>query len=210
MRVLKVQGTGRVSVEPDMVTLSFDVAVRDEDYEESLRCLNAQVEDLRASMTASGLDRTELKTSNFSVSVDNEYKDGRHVFVGYIASHRMSIEIPVDKELLNKVIRHVAKGHSGAEIKLSFSVRDKDALRKTVLAQAVQTAKENATTLAKAAGVKLGQLQQIDYGWTEVRIHDQEANMSCAMPAEPDFAADIEPDDVTAEDNVTLVYEIAE
>jgi uncharacterized protein YggE len=105
----------------------------------------------------------------------------------------------------------VAQGHSGAEISLTFSVKDKDALRKRVLTQAVQAAKENAETLAKAAGVKLGKLIQMDYGWAEVRIYEREASMLCEMSAEPPQSqADIEPEDVTAEDNVTLVYEIAE
>lgn len=210
MRMMKVQGKGHVTTEPDIVTLSFDVEVKLEDYEDCLRTLNARAEDLRQSMIASGLDKAQLKTNAFTVSVDNQYEDGQYFFVGYSASHRMKIELPVDKTLLNKVIRHVAQGHSGAEISLAFSVRDKDELRKRVLAQAVQTAKENAETLASAAGVKLGKLMQIDYGWAEVRIYDREDTMMCAPSAMPDFDADIEPDDVRAEDNVTLVYEIAE
>jgi uncharacterized protein YggE len=208
--MMKVQGKGRVSTEPDIVTLSFDVEVKVRDYEDCLRTLNVRAEDLRQSMIASGLDKAQLKTSAFTVSVETQYKDGQHVFAGYSASHRMQIELPVDRALLNKVLRHVAQGHSGAEIRLAFSVKDKDALRKRVLAQAVQTARENAETLASAAGLKLGKLMQMDYGWAEVRIYDREASMVCGAPAMPAFDADIEPEDVGAEDNVTLVYEIAE
>lgn len=210
MRLLKVQGKGRVSVEPDMVTISFNVEVNEIDYGDCLRILNEQTEDLRGSMTASGLDAGILKTSAFNVRVDTDYHEGEHIFVGYSASHRMKIELPMDKDLLNKVLRQVAQGHSGAEIRLSFSVRDKDALRKSVLTNAVQTARENAETLASAAGLKLGKLMQMDYGWAEVRIYDREADMVCETTAGPDFNVNIEPEDVSAEDNVTLVYEIAE
>ncbi len=211
MGLLKVQGKGHVNIEPDLVTLSFDVEARAKDYEESLRNLNSRADDLRGSITTAGLDRTTLKTSAFSVRVETQYKAGKHIFQGYAASHRMKIELPVDKTLLATVLRLVAQGHSGAEISLTFSVKDKDALRKRVLTQAVQAAKENAETLAKAAGVKLGKLIQMDYGWAEVRIYEREASMLCEMSAEPPQSqADIEPEDVTAEDNVTLVYEIAE
>lgn len=118
----------------------------------------------------------------------------------------------MDKKLLNRVLRHVAQGHSGAEIRLTFSVKDKDGLRKRVLAEAVRTAKENAEALAAAAGMTLGKLQQIDYGWAEVRIYDREASMLCEgpSPAPPAYEADIEPEDVVAEDKVTLVYEMAD
>jgi uncharacterized protein YggE len=211
MRLLKVQGKGHVNTEPDLVTLSFDVEAKARDYEESLRTLNSQADDLRGSITAAGLDRNTLKTSAFSVRVDTQYEEGKRIFDGYVASHRMKIELPVDKTLLASVLHLVAHGHSGAEISLTFSVKDKDALRKRVLTQAVQAAKENAQILATAAGVNLGKLIQMDYGWAEVRIYDREASMVCAAPVEPPQSqADIEPEDVTAEDSVTLVYEIAE
>ncbi len=213
MRMLKVQGKGRVNLEPDVVTLSFDVETKSKDYAECLQSLNARAEDLRTSMTAAGLDRAELKTSAFNVRVETQYKDGQHIFASYCASHNMKIELPVDKELLNRALRQIAQGHSGAEIKLNFSVKDKDALRKLVLLDAVRTAKNNAETLASASGMKLGKLQQIDYGWSEVHIYDREASMICDAPAvmqDVDSATDIEPEDVTAEDIVTLVYEISE
>ena len=120
----------------------------------------------------------------------------------------MQIELPSDKGLLNKVLMQVAKGHSGAEISLSFSVKDKDGLRQRVITQAVQTAKENAETLASAAGVTLGKLQEINYGCVEVRIYEQELRMPCPSAVEDMAEPDIEPADINAEDSVTLVYEI--
>lgn len=214
MRVLKVQGKGRVNVEPDLISLSFEVETKAKDYAECLRGLNTRTEDLRASMTATGLDRTELKTTAFAVRVETQYKSGRHIFVGYLTFHNLHIELPVDKKLLNRVLQHVAQGHSGAEIRLTFSIKDKDGLRKRVLAEAVRTAKENAEALAAAAGIILGKLQQIDYGWAEVRIYDREASMLCEAPspasAPPAYQADIEPENVVAEDKVTLVYEMAD
>ena len=72
----------------------------------------------------------------------------------------------------------------------------------------MQTAKTNAQTLAAAAGVTLGSLQQIDYGWAEVRIYEQDANLSCPGPEALAAEADIDPQDVKAEDTVTLVYEV--
>jgi uncharacterized protein YggE len=209
MRVLKVQGKGRISVEPDLVTLSFDVATSAKEYAVCLCDLNVRAEDLRVSMAAAGLDRTELKTSDFSVRVETQFKGGQHLFIGYRASHNMRIDLPMDKELLNKTLRQIAQGHSGAEVKLAFSVKDKDGLRNRVLKEAVRTAKNNAENLASAAGISLGKLQQVDYGWAEVRIYGGEANMICECPKQmATYEADIEPDDVAGEDSVTLIYEI--
>ena len=209
MRILRVQGKGNVSKEPDMVTLSFEVESLSMDYEESLNNLNAQVEDLRKNMEASGLDRVQLKTAHFNLDLKSSYEKNRYVFKGYGASHRMIIEIPMDKTLLNKVIRNVAQGHSGATIDISFSVRDKEALRKSVLIQAVQTARMNAEILASSAGVKLGKLMEMDYGHTEVHFYDHQ-EVSMCMSESLSCDVDIEPQDVRAADNVTLVYEIVD
>ena len=209
MRVLNVQGRGQVSVEPDVVTLSFNVENTASDYAECLKGLNKQTEDLRRNMSASGLLNAKLKTSYYNISIETRYDDKQHpIFNGYSASHRMQIELPSDKELLNKVLREVAKGHSGAEISLSFSVKDKDALRQRVITQAVRTAKENAETLAAAAGVTLGKLQEINYGCVEVMVYEQESRMICSPSLSGVSEPDIEPADVNAEDSVTLVYEI--
>jgi len=211
MRILKVQGKGQVAAEPDLIMISFDIESKAKDYEESLRQLNTRVDDLRGSMSASGLDRARLKTTAYNVRVETQYSGGKHIFGNYVASHRLQIELQVEKELLNNVLRQIAQGQSGAEIKLTFSVKDKDALRKKVLTQAVQSAKENAATLALAAGVTLGKLIQMDYGWSEVHIYDREANILCESKLSYSLSdPDIEPEDVKAEDTVTLVFEIAE
>jgi len=91
----------------------------------------------------------------------------------------MKIELPVSKELLNRTLRHIAHDHSGAQINLTFSVKDKESLRQRVLEEAVRTAKSHAGILASAAGIRLGKLQQIDYGWAEVRIYDNEVGKGC-------------------------------
>lgn len=210
MRILRVQGRGRVNTEPDLVTLSFVVETKAKVYAECLSELNRRTEDLRTNLSAAGLDRAELSTTAFAVRYDTEYRNGRSAFVGYHASHDLHIEIPMDKSLLNEVLSHIAKGHSGVNVGLAFSVRDKDCLRKRVLAEAVRTARENAVTLAAAAGVNLGEIQQMEYGWSEIHIHDCDVAMVCdaAGPPSREYGADIDPEDVVAEDNVTLVYEI--
>ena len=209
VRSLKVQGRGHVSAEPDLVTLSFDIEAHSMEYAKSLHHLNKRVDALRNDISSSGLDTAELRTGSFSVRVATRYENDVSVFDGYYASHRMRIELPLEKELLNEVLLSIAKGHSGAEFNLSFSVRDKAALRKKALEQAVQEARGNAEVLAAAAGVKLGKLIQMDYGWAEVRLYEQDVDMYCeSASALENHAPDIEPEEVTASDNVTLVYEI--
>jgi uncharacterized protein len=211
MRVIKVQGKGRVAVQPDTVVITFDVDEKAKEYKDCLNNLNQKTNMLRSDIEAIGRAGSELKTSNFSLRVHTKYTGGRHVFDGYGGSHTLRIEFPADKDILNKVLRQIAQGHSGAEIRLTFTVRDKEAVKKAALVEAVKTAQKNAQILAEAAGLRLGQIQQVDYGWAEIRIYDWGIDMVCqSEPAPMQYEPDIKPEDIAAEDNVTLVYEITE
>lgn len=209
MRTLNVQGRACLSVVPDLVTLSFAVEITAKDYGHCLGELNLRAEFLRSSLVAAGIDRAEVKTSNFAVSMERKLSAGQSFFAGYRAAHTMSIALPVDKDRLNRVLRQIAQGHSQAEVSVVFSVKDTAALRQRVLTEAVRAAQANAATLAAAAGLRLGHVQQIDYSAATIHISSPRANVLCeAVDMGPGTAADIEPEDVAAEDSVTLVYEL--
>ncbi len=208
MKQLRVQGRGHVTAEPDIVIISFSVSGRAMDYEAALKNLHNRVNNLRENLSASGLDKSDLKTTDFNVAVETDYKDGRSIFRGYRANHRLIIELPIQRELLNSVLANIGEGYSGAQIKLDFSVKDKEALREKVLILAVKNARKNAEILASAAGVKLGEIKEVNYHWSEVRFYHRKAEMICESASE--YSADIEPEEISASDNVTIIYEIAD
>ncbi len=205
-----MQGKGIVKAEPDIAILQFQAIAKNHDYSDCIRDLNAQVEALRIDMETAGIDRAELKTTDLRINVNTRsLKDGRRVFDGYTASHELIIEIPFDKDLLNKVLRIVAKAQSGVGLSISFSVKNKEALRHSVLGEAVRVAKSNADLLADAAGIKLGKLMQINYGWTEIRFYEDTMTMPGAdLCSGPEYDVDVQPAELKAEDTVTLIYEI--
>jgi uncharacterized protein len=208
MRIIKVQGRGVVSAEPDICILSFVAEAQTKEYSDCLSTLNQHTEQLRQGLSASGLNIHDLKTTDFNIRIEYKYVQQRHVFVGYRGSHHLHIELPTNKDLLNKILGKVAEGYSGVEISISFSVKDKESLRNRTLQEAVRVARANAKTIADAAGLKLGEIQQLDYGWAEVRIHEYGSRMVMEDSLMAISPPDIDPEDVSAEDSVTLVYEI--
>lgn len=211
MNVISVKGQGKAVSEPDLVTLSFNVEAKSMEYGQCVNKLNSKTEELRNNITNSGLERQNLKTKSFNIQSVQKYVEKEYVFDGYSASHTLSIQLPMVKELLNLVLQKIAEGHSGTEINLRFSVKDEEGFRRKVLADAVRDAKLNAETLASAAGVVLGKLQKIDSSWSEVRIYDMETEFLCQNTVrETNYLADIEAADVKAQDSVSLVYELVE
>jgi uncharacterized protein YggE len=81
-----------------------------------------------------------------------------------------------------------------------------------LLENAVENAKWKATVLAKAAGVKLGAIQRIDYNWSDIHLYSNTNYMLCesaaAYSADNTIDIDIEPEDIKVSDTATVVWAI--
>lgn len=100
------------------------------------------------------------------------------------------------------------------EFRLSYTVKDPEAVKNELLGKAVQDAMAKAGVLSSAAGLKLGDIQSVDYSWGQVRF-EVEPMDKCVLAERlcPDGGAaydlDIESDDIEVQDTVTVIWEIA-
>ena len=212
-RTLTVRGRGTASADPDLVVLSFGVAGRDPSYSASVEELNGRVEALREDIEAAGVERDRLKTTGFDVRDDRRYDrdTGKHVFLGYEASHRLRLELPFDRDLLNSVLARAAASASEAAVTVSFEVSDVESLRRGAMRAAVADAREGARVLAEASGATLGEILSIDYSYVEIRARrlSYEFANTGAMYEASAPAPDVEPEALDAEEGVTVVWEIS-
>ena len=209
-RVISVQGRRSVRAEPDLVQISFRISVLEQDYEVAMARLNNLVNQLRQDVAEVDVDPKGLKTTNFDISPKHHWsrEEEEQVFLGFEAEHDLRLELPLDQDLLNRTLMQLAESTSQATFSIYFSVKDQDALRQRVLANAVARARENAETLAQAAGVQLGEILRIEYGWAEIRFSERMMtyDASEAEPSPP--MPDIQPDEIEAGDNVTVIWAI--
>ncbi|MCP4177930.1 MAG: SIMPL domain-containing protein [bacterium] len=204
MKTLTVQGKGHVKLEPDLCIIKFIVSEHQWEYDECMLLLNEKVALLRK--TLAGIDKKiKLKTTDFRIDVDTKYVKNESVFNGYDGVHKLKIELPVDKILINKVLKEVTPIKSKPKIDISFSVSDTEKLHDLVLEKAVRVAVRNAEIIAKTAQIRLGSIVDISYGWNELRIESMsyEIREECLS-----YGPDIEPDDIKVDETVTLKYEI--
>lgn len=205
MRLMNVQGVGKITIQPNIVIISFRMKSSCKEYSDTLKVLNHQTESLRKSLDLIGIDRAKLKTTDFEIGTDTKEINNKYVLLGYWASHKLMIELPFEKELLNSVLQQIAKSQSGAGVSIYFSAKDSEKHHKQILIEAVRDAKSKASILAETSGVILGKIQEINYGHTSIHFYDHGiSDMECCDGVN----ADIEPKDITASDTVSLVYEI--
>ena len=207
-RTIRVQGKGSASQAPDRISLFFSVAHPRPQYDKAIEGCNSRAEAIRAAASELNLPEADLKTVQFGVSDETQYENGRHKHIGYTATHQLCMELPVDQNLVGKFLSSLVQRGAEPQVRINFTVADPEALKQRVLADAVSNAKARAEVIATAAGVKLGSIADIQYGYSEVVISSQPSEMKLESCRESEVAPNFDPKDVEAEDTVTVTWEL--
>jgi len=211
-RTLIITGKGKVSARPDIAYIQFPVVATDVNYRMAVKKLDTKVKALRRCITENGLDKNDLKTSDYRVDTKNTYIKSREVyqFSHFEASHRLELEIPFKNELINSLINGIMKLEGHIEFRISFGVKDKEIYKKQLLEDAIGNAKANAAIIAKAAKVTLKEILNINYSLSEIVFRTQPYSVSDSEISEAsyDVYPDLNPDDIDVAENITLTWRI--
>ena len=213
-RVIRITGTGNIKVKPDMTRVTMTISDIDKQYEKALTVSAQNSESLRKIVSELGFSASDLKTVSFDVKVENtSYRDRndnwRERFAGYRVNHCLKIEFESDNTVLGKLLGAVAGCNAKPQINISFFVKDTEGAKNMLLGNAIRDAKQKASVLAEASGVVLKEIQSIDYSWGEFRFESRPEMIGMEPEGVlEDLRMDIEPDDIDATDNVTVVWAI--
>lgn len=153
---LHVQGTGKVSVEPDVGYVSLGVVSRNKKSTEALDANSKAMEALYASLDKFGVKKKEIQTVDFSISEEREYYEEGKVqktrFVGYIVSNQIRVTV-CDLKQFGKVLDTLVKDGANTVHGVQFgSTKSEDALDKARVF-AVKDAMKRAKQIAETLGV---------------------------------------------------------
>ena len=126
--------------------------------------------------------------------------------VGFVAKHSVFTVLPWDKQLVGRLLEAVIRSGAMPRITLSFLVSDDEGMMQGVLAAAVANAKARAEIIAASAGVKLGMIQRIDHGYSELRFSSDDYDLGEAMVRKSMAGPELNPDQVEASDTVTVTW----
>lgn len=213
-RTLRVTGRGMIRLKPDTVRITMTLEGVERDHAETLRRSAADTETLRNAIGTIGFAREDLKTRNFNVQTEYEGYQEKGVYrqrlVGYRFRHELLIEFPWDNERLGTVLGAITETALTPEIRITYTVKDREAAKNALIGMAVADAKAKAEALVMAAGVKLKGIRHISYAIDENEfavhpvLYAGAARKMCADNAAPEIV----PEEITAEDTVTVVWAI--
>ena len=215
MRTITVTGTGHISTAPDIIIINMTVTAQALQYEETMEKAAERLNALHIALLGAGFTRDDIKTVSFNVNTEYQHEhtpDGKYErrFVGYTCTHQLRVEFDLNMDRLSSVIAAISGCKCAPEFSVQFGVKNEDALKAELLRSAAANASNKAEILALASGVQLGELVSIDYSMGGVPLRSP---TNFAMPLMADRAVakaaiDINPENITATENVTFVWEI--
>ena len=161
-RTLSASGSGQVYLVPDVAYITVGVRVDADEVSDALSKNNSQANEIAQALQALGVEKKDIQTSNFNVYPMMDYgMDGQITRRYYVVENTVFITVrDLTKlgEMLDSVVRSGANTING----ISFDVIDKSAAQAQARDKAIENAKAEAEAIAKAAGVKLGKMQNVN------------------------------------------------
>lgn len=215
-RTLTVRGTGRLAAKPDLIQVSVALNTRDKEYSAAMERAAAMQAALRDALAPLGFEREELKTLSLNVnaeyeSVRDERNQYRQVFAGYVCRHDLQLEFGYDTKLLSEVLSAVSACVAEPELRIGFTVKDREPLADELLRLASENALKKAAVLAAASGVSLCELLRVDYSegassFFSPTVYAESAGGALKRNMAVDM--DVEARDIELCEDVTFVWRI--
>lgn len=159
-RSITSTGIGIVSGTPDVLTVQLGVQTQAKTASDALSDNNKKAADLIATLSAQGVDKKDVSTSDLSIYPT--YNSTGNTITGYQVSNTVTAVLR-DVAKAGSVIDAAARA-AGDAIRLNqvgFSFADDSELRAQARATAVKNALAQAKQMADAAGVSLGDVLSI-------------------------------------------------
>lgn len=205
---IRVTGKGELDVKPDVALINFGVKHEAKTIAIAQQKTNSVMNDIITALKNAGISEKDLKTTDYSIYPRYEYREntGTRVLAGYEVSENIQVKIR-DFAKIGSIIQEVTDLGANQTRELSFIIDDESKIRSDVRGLAIRNAKDEARTLARQLGIKLGSI--VDFseggGYYPVYYEDQ-AIGSTEMLKAP--APDIEPGTNRISAQVYLTYEI--
>ncbi|MEJ2757769.1 MAG: SIMPL domain-containing protein [Anaerolineales bacterium] len=161
-RTVSVNGSGSVTISPDMATVNVGVVAQAEDAKDATSENNTIITQITSVLTEMGVAESDIQTSNFSIYPMQDTKaDGEVSSVTYRVENTVTVVVR-DLDSLGDILDAVISAGANTIYGVQFDVADRESAYGQAIDAAMQNAKNRAQLLADAAGAQLGELQSAE------------------------------------------------
>ncbi len=208
-RTLVVNGTGMVTLTPDIAYINIGVHTESATAAEAVAANNTQTQQVVAGLKKAGIDAKDIRTMNFSIYPNTQYdpQTNRKLGTTYVVDNTVYVTVRKLDNLGSLLDAAVQSGANNVN-SIQFDLADKTAATKQARDEAVKDAKTQAQELAASAGITLGNLQSVNFVTnTPIPFMQAFGKGGGGAPA-ADAAVPVSPGTMTLTVNVMMTYEI--
>lgn len=207
---LAVVGEGKVDITPDTASVDLGIIVNDaKTVEEAQTKINTINNAIVAGVQAAGVDKKDVRTSNYSVTPNYNYDKGANTITGYNGNVTVTIKVR-DTTKLAEVIQQATKGGANQVMGTNYTVDKPEDYREKARQKAIDNAKEQAQKLASQLGIRLGKVVNIvesSGGTGVVPMMYEKSAVVMNMGGSNMPAPDLQPGTQTITSTVTLYFD---
>ncbi|WP_257985787.1 SIMPL domain-containing protein [Bacillus sp. M6-12] len=151
---MKVSGEGSVTAAPDRAIVTVGVITEGNDPEKAQTENAAAITRIVNALVAIGIPRENIRTADYRIEPQYDYKEGQQIFKGYKVTHLL--RITVEKiEQTGTVLDTAVKNGANYAANIEFSISNPEAYYNQALSLALKNAYGKAITIAQTLDVHL-------------------------------------------------------
>ena len=206
-RTISVTGSAQVKLIPDIAYISIGVHTENADAAEAVASNTSRVQEVIDAIIAQGVEPEDIQTSNFSIYPQQEYgPNGETLGIKFVVDNTVVVNVR-NLTTIGDILGAAVDAGANNIYGVSFDVIDRQAANIQARQAAIENAEAQASAMAEAAGVELGQIQSINaYSGSAGPIYDYKYGIGGA--AEAAAPVPISAGQLVISMEVNVVYEI--
>ncbi|MBE0695740.1 MAG: SIMPL domain-containing protein [Anaerolineaceae bacterium] len=187
LRTISVNGTGQVTLNPDLAYVYIGVQSQSEQVADALTQNNDKAKAVASSLRDLGIEEKDIQTSSFNIYPQQQYgPNGEVTSTIYMVNNTVNVTVR-DLQLMGRLLDVVVRTGANSINGVTFDVQDKSKAIAEARKLAIESARGQADEMAQTAGVTLGDLQTMSVYSSQppVAIYDAKNAMGTAASQVP-------------------------
>ena len=195
------QGHAIVTARPDRAFVTIAAESRSRNSAEAQKQNADAMTAVLQKIQQAGVPKDAIRTIGYDLHPEFDYANGRQTFRNYVARNTVEVRLD-DIDRVGTVIDAAAAGGATTITGVRFDVRDRAALERDALRQAVADARARAEAAAAGAGATIDRVVRIEEGGAPEPPRPM--MRMAAQAVERDASTPVEPSTIEIEARVTL------
>lgn len=205
-RTITVQGSSQLEVIPDQAHITVSYSNKAEYLEEARRLNAVTTANIQRQLLQLDLSKDDIRTNNYSVYPIYSKRENNSAakIIGYEITNSLSVTVN-NIDLTGHVIDTALKAGANQIQGVSFSKKDKTAVKNTALTMAVRDAQVKAQAIAATLNKNIINIISVSEGSVSIQIPERYQYSAKALPA---ATTPISPGVQHVSGSVTIVFEM--